>query len=151
MSFVGAIVAGLVATGVFTVTTRLTTVNQMGWERYLRTLFTDRDNSALGFALHFAIGVLIAILYAALWSVGIGWPDYLYGFIFGILQWIIAGALVGAMPFVHAGIRAGTVPPPGLYMTNLLGGWAVLGGLVNHVIFGLAVAFFYQFFRSRYG
>ncbi len=150
MSLVGAIIAGLVATGIFFITTRLTTMNLMGWERYLATMFSERKNPPAGFILLFAGGVVISLLYAALWSVGIGWPSYLYGLIFGIFQWLIAGVLVGALPAFHAGIRAGTVRAPGLYMTNLLGGWAFVAGLVNHVIFGLVVAYFYQFFASRY-
>lgn len=150
MSMLGAIVAGLVATGVFYVITRLTTMNLMGWERYLGTVFTERKNDTAGFVLLFVCGVIISLLYATLWSLGIGWPDYLYGLIFGIVQWLVAGLLAGALPAFHVGIRAGAIRSPGLYMTNLLGRAAFLAGLVNHVIYGLAVAYFYQFFAGRY-
>ncbi len=150
MSLLGAIVAGLAATAVFYVITRLTTMNLMGWERYLGTMFTERKNDATGLVLLFACGVIISLFYVTLWSLGIGWPDYLYGLIFGIAQWLIAGLLAGALPAFHVGIRAGAIQPPGLYMTNLLGRGAFLAGLVNHVIYGLVVAYFYQFFASRY-
>ncbi len=150
MSLLGAVVAGFVATAVFYVITRLTTMNLMGWERYLATVVTERTSSATGFVLLFASGVAISLCYAALWSLGIGWPSYLYGLIFGIIQWLIAGLVAGALPAFHVGIRAGVIRSPGLYMTNLLGRGAFVAGLVNHVIYGLAVAYFYQFFVSRY-
>lgn len=151
MSFPGAIIAGLVATFVCFVTTRLSTMNLMGMEHYLGTMFTRTKNMSLGFLLLFAGGVIFGLIYADLWSVGIGWPSYLYGLIFGIVQWLVVGLLVGFLPTVHIGIQAGRVPAPGLYMTNLLGGWAFLAGLVNQVIFGLVFAYFYQFFMGRYG
>lgn len=151
MSFPGAVIAGLVATFICYVTTRLSTMNLMGMEHYLGTMFTRTGSTRLGFLLLFIGGVIFGLIYAALWSVGIGWPDYLYGLIFGIVQWLIVGLLVGLLPAVHVGIQVGTVPAPGFYMTNLLGGWAFLAGLVNHTLFGLVFAYFYQFFMSRYG
>ena len=48
MSFSGAIIAGLVATFVSYVTTRLSTVNQMGMERIFGTMFTGREHRRLG-------------------------------------------------------------------------------------------------------
>jgi hypothetical protein len=150
VSLLGAIIAGLVATSLVTVTTRLTTMNEMGFEKFFATMFSPRANMKLGFALHYALGVILALIYAGLWLVDIGWPSYLYGLIFGIVQWLVVGSLVAAFPFVHVGIRSGVVRAPGVYMTKLLGKWAFLGGLVNHVIFGLAIAYFYQFFWDRY-
>ncbi|MGD0229749.1 MAG: hypothetical protein ABSC19_05225 [Syntrophorhabdales bacterium] len=151
MSIPGAIIAGLVATLILYVLTRLTTMNRMGMERYLSTMFFARANATLGFTLLFVAGGIFGLIYAYLWSMGIGWPDYLYGLINGVVQWLAVGLAIGLLPLVHRGIRSGDVPPPGFYMTNLLGKWAFLAGLVNHAIFGLAIAFVYQFFRGRYG
>jgi hypothetical protein len=151
MSFLGAVIAGLVATLIFWVTTRLSTMNLMGMERYLGTMFTESKNERLGFVLLFVGGVLFGLIYAALWSADIGWIGYRFGLLFGIVQWLIVGLFVGFLPAVHVGIRVGSVPAPGLYMTNLLGGGAFLAGLANHMIFGLAFAYFYQFFITRYG
>jgi len=150
MSFPGAVIAGLVATFVFFVLTRLFTMNLMGMERYLGTMFTRRESPVLGFLLLFAWGVIFSLIYAGLWSIGIGWPGYRFGLLFGVIQWLVVGSLIGALPLVHAGIRAGVVPPPGAYMIRLLGPAAFLAGLSSHAIFGLAVAYFYQFFRTRY-
>src|SRR5579871_3218049 len=40
----------------------------------------------LGGAIHFSMGVLFAIVYAALWSVGIGSPTWYWGIIYGIVH-----------------------------------------------------------------
>ncbi len=151
MSIPGALIAGLAATGVLFVTTRLTTMNLMGMERYLSTMFTRRENKPLGFTLLFVWGVGFTFIYAALWSAGVGWPGYRFGLLFSVIQWLILGIFMGALPLVHAGLRTGVVTAPGFYMTKLLGPAAFVAGLLNHMLFGLTVAFFYQFFRTRYG
>jgi len=150
MSFPGAVIAGLVAMSIFFVVTRLFTMNQMGMERYLATMFSERDRSGLGLILLLVLGMILGLIYAALWSAGIGWPGYFWGPVFGIFQWLLLGLLMAGLPRVHAGIRAGRVPSPGVYMTNLLGGWAFLAGLSTNLVFGLTFAFFYQFFRTLY-
>jgi hypothetical protein len=151
MSFSGAVIAGLAATFVVYISTRLTTVNQMGMERFFSGMFTRQEHPRLGFLLLYLFGALLGLVYAALWSVEIGWPDYLYGFIFGVFQWLIFGLAMGALPLFHSGIRSGAIPAPGAYMYRLLGPWALIAGLTNHVLFGFIVAYVYQFFRSRYG
>lgn len=151
MSFPGAILSGLVATFVSYVTTRLTTVNQMGLENIFSTMCTKKEERRLGFILLYVGGAILGLIYAALWSVGVGWPDYLWGFIFGVVQWLALGLALGALPLFHVGIRTGLTPYPGIYMTRLIGPLAFVAGLVHHVIFGFVVAYVYQFFRSRYG
>jgi hypothetical protein len=155
MSLTGAIIAGIVATFVSWVTTRLSTRNQMGMELIFGSMFSRgtqfRQRPILGFVLLYMGGAILGVIYAALWSVEIGWPDYLWGFIFGVVQWLVLGLALGALPFFHAGIRSGATPYPGPYMTRLLGPLAFVAGLTNHVIFGFVVAYVYQFFRSRYG
>src|SRR5205809_1799347 len=42
-----------------------------------------QDAVTLGGAMHFTMGILFAIIYAALWSVGIGSPTWWWGLIFG--------------------------------------------------------------------
>lgn len=150
MSFSGAIIAGIAATFVVWIITRLSTMNLMGLERYFSTLFTITENKTIGFSLLFLSGIILGLVYAALWSIGIGWPSYLYGVIFGIAQWLVIGLVIGSLPAVNTGIRSGTVKAPGIYMTNLAGLWAIPAGLVNNALFGLIFAFVYQFFASRY-
>lgn len=41
------------------------------------------------------------------------------------------------------GMKAGTVDAPGVYMLKSLGTVGFIGGLVGHIVFGLAVAVVY--------
>lgn len=150
MSVPGAVIAAVAATFVVWVTTRLSTMNLMGLERYFSTLFTKKENTTAGFALLYLFGIILGLIYAALWSAGIGWIGYLYGFVFGVAQWCVIGLVIGALPAVHKGIRSGTIEAPGIFMTNIAGLWAIPAGLANNALFGLAFAFVYQFFASRY-
>lgn len=47
---------------------------------------------------------------------------------------------------MHAGVKAGMVNAPGVYMMNDGGMMAFMGGLIGHVIFGLTVALVYGLF-----
>lgn len=125
-------------------------MNLMGMERYLGTLFTKKENTTVGFVLLYLLGIILGLIYAALWSAGIGWISYLYGVIFGIVQWLVIGVVIGSLPSVHAGIRSGRVKAPGIFMIDLAGLWAIPAGLANNALFGLTFAFVYQFFASRY-
>src|SRR5439155_11251294 len=40
----------------------------------------------LGGAIHFSLGVVFAVIYAALWSVGIGSPTWYWGLLFGAVH-----------------------------------------------------------------
>jgi len=46
-----------------------------------------QDAVTLGGAIHFTVGILFAIIYATLWSVGIGSPTWWWGLIFGAHSW----------------------------------------------------------------
>lgn len=50
---------------------------------------------------------------------------------------------MGIIPMLHAGIKAGTVKAPGVYMTNNGGAKGFMGGLVGHIIYGITVALIY--------
>ncbi len=126
-------------------------MGQMRMERYLATFFRGSDHPVLGFIAAFAIGGCFGLAYAGLWALEIGWPTYEYGVVFGAVQWLIVGFLLGGLPRVHGGIRTGIVPTPGPYMKNALGPLGFLAGLANHVLFGFFIAYFYQFFATRYG
>jgi hypothetical protein len=68
--------------------------------------------------------------------------------LFGLLHWLAVGLMMGAVPMMHAGIRAGAVEAPGVYMTRNGGAMAFMGGLIGHVIFGLVVALVYAPFAG---
>ena len=87
----------------------------------------------LGGAIHFTMGVLFALIYAALWSMGIGSPTWWWGLIFGAVH----GMLVMLMLFV--------VLRRYPQMSELMNGLPVIVAiLLNHMVFGLVVAFVYS-------
>jgi hypothetical protein len=148
MNIIGAIVAGLAGTVVISMLMAM--APRMGmpkmaiWEM-LGTMFSKEGNLALGWIMHFMMGVVFAIIYAALWAVGIGSATLLSGVVFGAAHFLVAGLMMGGIPMLHAGIKAGTVQAPGVLMLNS-GVMGFMGGLIGHAIYGLVVALVYGFF-----
>ena len=149
MNIVGAIVAGVVGTAVFSMVIAM--APRMGmprmaiWEM-LGSMFDKDGNNALGWAAHFMMGVIFAIIYAALWSAGVGSASVGSGALFGVVHWLAVGLVMGAVPMMHAGIQAGTVKAPGVYMMSNGGMMAFMGGLIGHVVYGVVVALVYGLF-----
>ncbi|MCP4425915.1 MAG: hypothetical protein GY803_15590 [Chloroflexi bacterium] len=149
MNILGAIVAGVV--GTFVMTMVMVMAPKMGMPRMdivgmLGSMFSAESNRMVGMAIHFMMGVVFAIVYAILWNAGIGTVNLLWGLVFGAVHWLISGAMMGGMSMMHAGVKAGTVNAPGIYMTNNGGMMAFMGGLVGHLIFGLVTALVYGAF-----
>ncbi len=148
MNIIGAIVAGLGGTVVISLLMAM--APRMGmpkmaiWEM-LGTMFSKEGNLALGWIMHFMMGVVFAIIYAALWAVGIGSATLLSGVVFGVVHFLIAGLMMGGMPMLHVGIKAGTVKAPGVLMLNT-GVMGLMGGLIGHAVYGLVVALVYGAF-----
>lgn len=149
MNIIGAIVAGLVGTVVMSMVIAMAPSMGMPkmaiWEM-LGTMFSKEGNVGLGWAMHFMMGVIFAIIYAALWAAGIGSATWVSGVIFGAVHWLVAGLMMGGVPMMHAGVKAGTVKAPGVYMMSAGGMMAFVGGLIGHVIYGLVVALVYGVF-----
>ncbi len=148
MNIIGAIVAGVVGTVVISMIMAMAPMMGMPkmaiWEM-LGSMFNKDGNNALGWVIHFMMGVIFAIIYAALWTAGIGSATPVSGLIFGAAHFLIAGLMMGGMPVMHAGIKAGTVQAPGVLMLNV-GVMGLIGGLIGHAVYGLAVALVYGFF-----
>ncbi len=149
MNVIAAALAGLVGTLVMTALMRL--APQMGLPRMdivgmLGSMFNGQGNRSLGMIAHLMMGIVFAIVYALLWSAGVGSVGLLGGLLFGVGHWLVVGLVMGGMPVMHAGIRAGNVPAPGLYMTASGGLMSFLGGLMGHVAFGVVVALVYGLF-----
>lgn len=145
MNILNAVIAGLVSTVVFTMI--LMMAPKMGMPKMdivslLGSMF-GKPNQALGWMMHLMMGVVFALIYAFLWSNGIGAATWTSGLIFGAVHWLIAGMVMGMIPMMHAGIKSGAVQAPGLWMTNNGGAMAFMGGLVGHMIFGIVVALVY--------
>ncbi|RME41805.1 MAG: hypothetical protein D6796_15360 [Caldilineae bacterium] len=148
MNIAGAVVAGLVGTAVISMIMAM--APKMGmpkmaiWE-LLGSMFSAEGNTGMGWVVHFVMGVVFAILYAVLWSAGIGAATVGWGLVFGVVHWLAVGVMMGGMPMMHAGIKAGRVNAPGVFMMSN-GVMGFMGGLVGHAVFGIVVALVYGLF-----
>ena len=145
MNIAAAIVAGLVGTAamslVMVMGPRMGLPKMAIWEM-LGSMFDSQGNNALGWIAHFMMGAVFALAYAALWSAGLGGPTLIGGILFGAVHFVIVGLMLGGIPMMHAGIKAGTAQAPGVLMLN--GGiMGLMGGLVGHILYGLVVALVY--------
>ena len=146
INIIGAVVAGIVGTIVMTLV--MVAAPKMGMPKMdivglLGSMFKKEGVRPLGLMMHFMMGIVFAIIYAFLWSKGIGRASVGFGALFGTVHWLIVGLIMGMIPMLHAGIKAGTVKAPGVYMTNNGGAKGFMGGLVGHIIYGITVALIY--------
>lgn len=146
MNILSAAIAGFVATIVFTMI--LMMAPKMGMPKMdivslLGSMFSAKSNPVLGWTMHLMMGVVFALVYAFIWSLGFGAATWGIGLIFGVVHWLIVGMIMGMIPMLHAGIKSGAVKAPGLWMTNNGGVMAFMGGLVGHAIFGAVTALVY--------
>ena len=86
----------------------------------------------LGGAIHFSMGVLFAIVYAALWSLGLGSPTWYWGIIYGIVH--------GFLVIIMLLQARRTFPQLSEHFNT---GKVMIAVLLNHIIFGLVVAVVY--------
>src|SRR5256885_17198024 len=91
-----------------------------------------QDAVTLGGAIHFAMGILFALIYATLWSLGIGSALWWWGLIFG--------AIHGALVIVHLFVAMRLFPQLSEHFNTFL---VILSILINHMLFGLVVAVVY--------
>jgi|SRR5216684_829174 len=92
-----------------------------------------QDAVTLGGAIHFTVGILFAIIYAALWSVGIGSPTWWWGLIFGAIHGLVVILLLLMVTRKY---------PP---LSDIINGLPVMVAiLLNHIVFGVVVALVYS-------
>jgi hypothetical protein len=155
VSIWGALAGGFVGTLVLTTTLRAASelrLTRIDLPFLLGTAVThDRIRAkAIGYALHFAAGLVFALLYFAVFR-AIGHDGWLLGALFGLAHGLFAGtALVNILlPVVHP--RMGTplsnidsqavLEPPGFLMLNY-GRRTPLVSLVAHIAYGTLVGGF---------
>ena len=146
LNILGAVVAGIAGTIVMTMV--MVVAPKMGMPKMdivglLGSMFKKEGVEPLGIVMHFMMGIIFAVIYALLWSKGIGRTSVGYGALFGTIHWLIVGLIMGMIPMLHAGIKAGTVKAPGVYMTNNGGAKGFMGGLIGHIVYGITVALVY--------
>ncbi len=145
MNILNAVISGIL--GTLAISMVMAVAPKMGMPKMdivdmLSTMF-GKPNRVLGWMMHLMMGVVFALIYAFLWSKGIGSPGWLSGLIFGAAHWLVVGLMMGVIPIVHAGIKSGDVEAPGLWMINQGGMLSFVGGLMGHLVFGLVVALVY--------
>ncbi|MBI3958581.1 MAG: hypothetical protein HY328_07215 [Chloroflexi bacterium] len=146
MNVIGAIVAGLAGTIVMSML--MAVAPMMGMPKMdivgiLGSMFSKQGNTMIGWVMHLIMGIIFGLIYALLWNSGIGTATLVGGLIFGVVHWLVVGLMMGGVPMMHAGVKAGTVKAPGIYMMNNGGMMAFVGGLVGHAVFGLVVGLVY--------
>lgn len=151
----GALVGGLV--GTLVLTTMLRAASELGLTRMdipflLGSAVTaDRVRAkAIGYALHFAFGLIFAFAYYVVFAV-IDESGFLLGALFGVVHALFAGsALVNILlPVVHPRMgtgftAAGSAPllePPGFLLLNY-GRQTPLATILAHVAYGAIVGGF---------
>src|SRR5260370_40038229 len=92
-----------------------------------------QDAVTLGGAIHFTMGILFAIVYAAFWSVGIGSPTWWWGLIFGASHGILVIVLLLVVMRVHPQLSE---------LINVLPVIAAI--LLTHILFVVVVALLYS-------
>jgi hypothetical protein len=155
MSVWGALAGGFV--GTLVLTTALSAASEFGLTRmdlpFLLGTIVSSDRSrakALGYVMHFATGLLFALVYLGIFA-AIGHSGWLLGALFGLLHGLFAGtALVTVLlPVVHP--RMGTpfsaaadrplLEAPGFMMLNY-GRRTPLATISAHIAYGTIVGGF---------
>lgn len=137
MSVLAAVIAGLVATAVMTLLIYvgpMMGMPKMDMIGMLGTMFTEDRGQAtiIGGVVHFMMGILFALIYAWLWSIGVGAATWLWGLVFGAVHGVLAIVAMPMMLNVHP-------RPPKME----LGPMMVAGIMMGHLVFGLVVALVY--------
>ncbi|MBI4496891.1 MAG: hypothetical protein HY689_03190 [Chloroflexi bacterium] len=137
MNFVGAIIAGLAGTAAMTML--MYAAPMMGMPKMdiigmQGSMFIANKATALaiGTMTHFMMGVVFALVYALVWSFGIGSPTWLWGLSFGAVHTVVAMVGMPMMVGIHP-------RPPEMKAGPMM----MAGMLMGHLVYGLVVALVY--------
>jgi len=137
MFITNAIIAGLIGTVGMTILMYLAPVMglpKMDIINIIGTMFTSNKNTAIviGVIIHFMMGAVFGLIYAFVWSIGIGAPMWLWGLIFGGVHGLVVAFMMPLVVKMHP------------RKPVMAGGTSQIFGLVmGHMVFGLIVAVTY--------
>lgn len=80
---------------------------------------------AIGWAAHFMIGTVLAVIYAAVFAARLPGSALMKGMLFGLIPWFMAQVVVN--PMMGAGVFAVNTPAPAAM---------VMGSLIGHLVYG---------------
>ncbi len=143
MNFLAVLVAGLV--GTFVITMVMNMAPKMGMPEMdivgmLGSMF-GKPNRTLGLVIHYMMGIVFTYVYLFF-----GLASLTTALLYGAVHWLVVGLMMGVMPMMHAGMKSGDVPAPGLFAMNNGGMKSFVGGLMGHLIFAVVVFYTYSFF-----
>ncbi|MBI2906790.1 MAG: hypothetical protein HYX92_03925 [Chloroflexi bacterium] len=144
-----AVVAGLVGTAALTMVMYLAPAMgfpPMDIATLLGTMFIGDPGAAFapGLAMHFMVGVVLALAYANVFVRYLPGRAWQRGALFGIIPWF--GLMVIGAPMlevVHPAVRAGMMPPPGLFLLGMGSILAPVGSLIGHLVYGAVLGTIY--------
>jgi uncharacterized membrane protein YagU involved in acid resistance len=82
----------------------------------------------LGWVAHFAMGTVLALVYAALFAPRLPGPGFVRGALYGLAPWLVAQLVV--MPMMGAGVFGGSFG-------------TAFGSLMGHLVYGAVVGSIY--------
>jgi uncharacterized membrane protein YagU involved in acid resistance len=150
MKLLNAIISGIAGTALMTLFMYLLsyiTNRRLKVVKILGTMLTiysnpegklSENNKAItiGLVTHYGVGIFFAICYLILWSNGIGKPDLIHAFIFGLINGVFGIFIWRLFLFLHPS-------PPKLpfktYMTSLI---------IGHVAFAIGVMYTFDFISA---
>ena len=137
-SIQSALVAGLAATAAMTAFTFMAPL--MGFEMNIPQMLAGTMGAPIivGWLVHFMVGLVLAILYAAVVLPGLNKEANLKsGALFGIAPWLLAQLMV--MPMM--GLMSGGNFVSGLFSGSVL---IAMASLMGHLLYGTVLGFLYN-------
>lgn len=122
LNWTRAVVGGLIATAVMTVLMLMAPAMGLPPMNIGAMLGSEMGGSlALGWMAHFAIGTVLAIIYAVIFATRLPGPGFVRGALYGLLPWIAAQVVV--LPMMGVGLFGGSFG-------------AGFGSLLGHLVYG---------------
>ncbi len=145
ISWIGAIVWGIVATVVFTLASMMGKAMGMTRMDLLDLLGSmaapphTGASRALGAVIHHVNGAILAVA----WAYGVamvGLPaNWLTALVWGVILWALALIMMSSIGLVHPAVRSGEQDDPGPAATNF-GAMTPAGSLIGHAVYGVCSA-----------
>ncbi|MGQ9601047.1 MAG: DUF6789 family protein [Anaerolineae bacterium] len=97
-----------------------------------------------GLAMHFMIGLVLALGYAVFFANVLPGQPWLRGALYGLVPWLLAMVVVMPMVgLVHPMVSAGMMPNPGFFLTGMGTVLAPIGSLIGHIVYGAVLGLVY--------